>query len=402
LGPRRRPCEWAMAGTAPGPHVGSRRDAPLLWTKTRRSYSRLDECGYIFLGIFLSYCGGGEISRGRFGLSTFSTIRATLDAIGGFKRRSQKQGVIGRASDKHKMDKVDFLPGHPLSYTTTKMRVLRNDIELSTATGFVLKLGQKFVLVTNWHVLSGYNPASGRCLSNTGALPNRIECHVTVSRKLKERGHTGEELYFKPLSIDLFAHENPIWLDDKKGDSQNDYAIIDLANYVPELKEKGVSLRSILGGHITLRRGYSPTRNGLFHKDDLRNIYPSVGAEVFVLGYPRGIANSGIFPIWKRASVASEPQGSVTLGASEYNNVFYIDALTKSGMSGSPVVCLAKPGDHFHSEDGVTVKIKKAESLIVGVYAGRGGVTQEEYELSVGRVWKIGAVERILMQNERL
>jgi len=299
------------------------------------------------------------------------------------------------------MDRVDFLPGHPLSYTTTKIRILRNDIELGTATGFVMKFGQKFALVTNWHVLSGYNPASGRCLSDTGALPNRIECHVAVSRELKEGGHNGVELHFKPLSIDLLVNETPIWIDEKGDGSQNDYATIDLANYVPEIQENGVSLRSILGGRVTFRRGYYPSASGPFHVDNMRSIYPPVGAEVFVLGYPRGIASNGIFPIWKRASVASEPQGSTTLGGSEYNNVFYIDALTKSGMSGSPVVCLAKPGDRFHTDDGVTTEIKEAGPFIVGVYAGRDGVTQEEYELSVGRVWKIGAIERLMMQSAR-
>jgi hypothetical protein len=69
-------------------------------------------------------------------------------------------------------------------------------------------------------------------------------------------------------------------------------------------------------------------------------------------------------------------------------------------MSGSPVVCLAKTGDEFRAEDGVRVSIEKAEPFLLGVYAGRDGVTQEEYELSLGRVWKIGAVEA-LFYNRR-
>src|ERR1700730_4458809 len=87
-------------------------------------------------------------------------------------------------------------------------------------------------------------------------------------------------------------------------------------------------------------------------------------------------------------------------GGTSYKNLFYIDGLTKSGMSGSPVVCLAKPGDEFHTEDGVRVSIEKAEPFLIGVYAGRDGVTQEEYELSLGRVWKISAVEA-LFYNRR-
>lgn len=35
--------------------------------------------------------------------------------------------------------------------------------------------------------------------------------------------------------------------------------------------------------------------------------YAKVGAEVFVLGFPLGLALQGTLPIWKRGSIASEP-----------------------------------------------------------------------------------------------
>lgn len=293
--------------------------------------------------------------------------------------------------------RVKFLPGNPLSYTTTKITVLHDDTELSTATGFVTRVGQKFALVTNWRVLSGLNPIDGTCLSKMGAVPNRIECHVTLSRAINEG--RGEEIYFKPLAIDLTVGERPNWHDDRDGQSQNDYAVIDLAGYIPELGEEGVSLRSIAGGRISFRRGFDPRGKETFNIEDIQSIYPPVGAEVFVLGYPRGVTRTGVFPIWKRGSIASEPQASLTLGGIEYRNVLYIDALTKPGMSGSPVVCLARAGERFCTDDGLTIEIKEAEPFIVGVYAGRDGVTQEEYELSVGRVWKIGAVERLIFKT---
>jgi hypothetical protein len=213
---------------------------------------------------------------------------------------------------------------------------------------------------------------------------------VTVSREIEVDGKKAEQLFFKPLQIGLFSGETPIWRDDREGQLQNDYAVIDLTDFVPELKEDKVTLRHILGGRVTFRRGFTPAQSGVFSPEDLRAIYPTIGSEVFVLGYPRGVASTGLFPIWKRASIASEPQGTISLGGTSYKNVFYIDGLTKSGMSGSPVVCLAKPGDEFHSEDGVRVSSEKAEPFLVGVYAGRDGVTREEYELSLGRVWKIG------------
>jgi hypothetical protein len=269
-------------------------------------------------------------------------------------------------------NRVDLLPGNPLSYTTTRIRVLFDHAELSTATGFIAKVGQKFALVTNWHVLSGCNPIDGTCLSKTGAIPNRIECHATVSRAIREGSGKVEEIYFKPLSIDLIPNSQPIWRDDRNDKSQNDYAVIDLAQYILELKDEGVCLRAIAGGRITLRKGYVPKEEEkVFNIDDVRSFYPAVGTEIFVLGYPRGIMKTGIFPIWKRGSIASEPQASIELNGSEYNNLLYIDALTKLGMSGSPVVCFAQASDHFHTEEGLTVQIKETQPFIVGVYAGR-------------------------------
>jgi hypothetical protein len=193
----------------------------------------------------------------------------------------------------------------------------------------------------------------------------------------------------------------PVWQDDRSDDLQNDYSVIDLTPYLPELREDGCSLRAVLGGRVTPKKDAVFTEGPPFRAEDFCSIYPPVGAEVFVLGYPKGIATNGLFPIWKRGSIASEPQGSISFAGCEYENAFYIDALTKSGMSGSPVVCLCKPGDRLYSEDGTTCEIDVEDTFVVGVYAGREGVTREEYELSLGRVWKIGAVEKLLMNSIR-
>jgi hypothetical protein len=216
-------------------------------------------------------------------------------------------------------------------------------------------------------------------------VPNRIECHVTVSRKFEVDGKPAESLFFKPLQIGLFDEDTPIWIDDREGHSQNDYAIIDLVSFLPELQDDDVSLRHISGGRVTFRRGYAPAPSGAVSRDDVRPLYPMIGAEVFVLGYPRGVTSTGVFPIWKRASIASEPQSSVSLEGTEYNNLFYIDGLTKTGMSGSPVVCLAKPGDEFRSDDDVRVLVKKAEPYLIGVYAGIRTVARSSMENWRGR-----------------
>src|SRR5690242_7246944 len=54
-------------------------------------------------------------------------------------------------------------------------------------------------------------------------------------------------------------------------------------------------------------------------------------AKLFVIGYPQNTEN--FYPIWKSGTIASEPN-LMPLGIP----FFYIDATTRKGMSGSPVV----------------------------------------------------------------
>ena len=292
---------------------------------------------------------------------------------------------------------VQHMPGHAVSYATTKIQVYFNQTILSTASGFVLKFAQKYYLVTNLHVVTGRSPITGICLSRRGGIPNRIECHVSLITPIRESKQTGFITFFKPLDIDLFYDEDmekPIWYDAKTENNQADYCVIPLADYVPELNESGKFIRSIDGGKVTLKR--DAKKKDKTHLDDINYFYPPVGHEVFVVGYPKGISPSGIFPIWKRASLASEPFVALVLDQYTSEEVILVDSLTKAGMSGSPVVCLMKDGDDYFTDDGVVVKGRRDRVLLVGVYAGREGVTNDEAELALGRVWKVEAIEILI------
>jgi hypothetical protein len=145
-----------------------------------------------------------------------------------------------------------------------------------------------------------------------------------------------------------------------------------------------------------LKKGIEPSTDGKHRADQIIHPYPMIGSEVFVLGYPRGLVHTGVFPIWKRGSIASEPQASVSLDGHEYKEMFYVDALTKEGMSGSPVIALGKAGDQFCTDDGGQVSLPKDSTMFVGIYAGRQGITNAEYELSLGRVWKAHEAFKLL------
>lgn len=302
----------------------------------------------------------------------------------------------------NKRPAISFWPGNPLSYTTTLIKCYFNEIYLGPATGFVLKVGSNYGLATNWHVVSGRNAATNACLSSMAALPNRIECHVAVDRKIRRKdGRPSNELFFKPLNIDLYDSDDaPIWLDTRNGENQDDVAVIPLNARVEELSKRNYSVRAIEGGKVAIKRNAPPiTKTSNIPVDAITHVYPGVGAEVFIIGYPRGIASNGIFPIWKRGSIASEPQVGVTLSGVDHETLFYIDALTKAGMSGSPVVFVGSGDDAMFTDDGGAVVKRDAEPYLVGVYAGRDGVTQEEYELSLGRVWKVALVESLFLKN---
>ena len=58
-----------------------------------------------------------------------------------------------------------------------------------------------------------------------------------------------------------------------------------------------------------------------------------VADEVFILGFPYKIGNASQIPIWKRGSVASEPE----LDCDNLPKLF-VDTASRPGMSGSPVI----------------------------------------------------------------
>lgn len=67
--------------------------------------------------------------------------------------------------------------------------------------------------------------------------------------------------------------------------------------------------------------------------ESAENAYARVATEVFMLGYPKGLTLQGSIPVWKPGSIASEPLFAILDGAP----AFFVDALTRDGMSGAPV-----------------------------------------------------------------
>jgi hypothetical protein len=103
-----------------------------------------------------------------------------------------------------------------------------------------------------------------------------------------------------------------------------------------------------------------------------------VGSDVFVLGYPFGIGPAGL-PIWKRGSIASEPQIF-----SETQRYMLVDTASRPGMSGSPVI--RRTWGAHPLESGTLSVGARAATRFVGVYSGRLTST-EPIDAQLGMVW---------------
>ena len=118
-----------------------------------------------------------------------------------------------------------------------------------------------------------------------------------------------------------------------------------------------------------------------------------IGQDVFIIGYPFGLSLAGGLPVWKRASVATEP--AFDLGRLPK---LMIDTASRSGMSGSPVV--RRQYGQYQAEDGGFVVTTGAATKLLGVYSGRI-CADDELKAQLGIVWKADVIEEIISQGVR-
>ena len=270
----------------------------------------------------------------------------------------------------------------PLNLSVVKLTAMFDRTELGPATGFfysaVVNNERQLFLVTNWHVVSGRNTlAPERALLSTGALPNCLRMKL-----LSEFGGDG-----KPHPDQVFHHEKFLSLYDSNGHAvwyqhalmnEVDIAVINIGQ-----EFDGFDVRPI---------------------DEIANFWDmaiSIGDDVLVLGYPLGFSHQLEMPTWKKGCIASEPHVEV-VGA---NGRIVIDATTRSGMSGSPVIVKAKT--HYLTEGG-TVVMRPNASRLLGVYSSRpvlaapaNSMDESDRRAEVGYVYKSGLVEQIIRNGVR-
>jgi hypothetical protein len=115
----------------------------------------------------------------------------------------------------------------------------------------------------------------------------------------------------------------------------------------------------------------------------------SMGSDAFILGYPFGIS-LGTFPIWKRGSIATEPD---LAGAAGNPHFFLLDTASRPGMSGSPVILRTVSAAAM--ERGNLTLSTGTNTRLIGVYSGRLPAN-EPLDAQLGMVWPISLAEEIV------
>lgn len=232
----------------------------------------------------------------------------------------------------------------PLSATSLRVVPKFNEIELASATAFTVTCGKQSYLITNWHVVTGRDPDTDQCLDKKhAAVPN------TLSVRFHAQGKLG---VWRAVDLPLFDEEGTkVWIEHPLG------KLIDVV---------AIPLNTVLGIDI------HPLGLELADVD----MVPMPAMPVSVIGYPLGLTAGESWPIWKTGHIASDPDIDFESG----RPAFLIDATTRSGMSGSPVVLRL---DSYRKMNGTQVLAGGVATRFMGVYAGR---IHDDSE--IGRVWR--------------
>lgn len=256
-----------------------------------------------------------------------------------------------------------------MSWVPVKLKPSRDGKRLSVATGFFYEHDGRTFLVTNYHVVSGRHPETDEILDPNGICPDSLV--LGVATEVDNYGVSGAQLIqWKWLTLPLLtagASRKPTWTEHPQHGRRFDVVAMPLSGLedtrITPANAKSLGLERI-------------------------RVYPSMDA--FVLGYPRGMSGGAHFPIWKRATIATEPDIDLH-GLPQ----FYIDTATREGMSGSPVY--AQEVGYWLPEgetDQSKASIGKGRRF-VGVYSGRLGA-EDEFKAQLGIVWKESALISLL------
>ncbi len=242
---------------------------------------------------------------------------------------------------------IDSLSTHSLLIET-----YFNDVKLAQATGFIVNKDDESYLITNFHILAGRDPLTFD--------PVHPSCGIPDSVKILH--HYGANFgSWKFFSYSLKDKNNrPLWIEHPS------IKHVDLVALPIKIQDANIK---ILPFNLSLAN---------------TDLIPAPAMPICVIGFPLGITSGGAWPIWKTGHIATDPDLDYDSRPS-----FLIDATTREGMSGSPVVIRLNGG--FNTRSGNMILAGGFTTKFLGVYSGRINDDAE-----IGRVWRPHLINEIL------
>ncbi len=238
----------------------------------------------------------------------------------------------------------------PLSVVSLLVQTLSGDRYTGVATGFVVRRGSSQYLITNWHVLSGRDPDTNRPTDPSGQVPDTIRVPHHVAGQLGSWATRDERLYGDD--------GEPRWLEHPRG---------------REVDVVALELRSLDSAVTTY-----PMDLALAESD----VAALPGMPVSIIGFPFGLRIAGALPVWKTGHIASDPDVDF-----QGRHAFLIDATTREGMSGSPVV-IRGLGSYLMKGGGMA--LASSATRFLGVYSA------QVVEMELGLVWRPSSISEII------
>ena len=265
---------------------------------------------------------------------------------------------------------------HPLTAATIQLQMMGGDEAISVATGFLWEEGGQEHLVTNWHNVTGVNPLTGAALDKKyGARPDFVQLPLMT---------TGFGLSWTIKAPLYDAQGGARWRIHPVAGEQVDIAVLPLDQAMLTPSDPRIS-----------RLAFP------MNKQDLQSLKVQVSEDLFVIGFPQGLHQNGM-PIWKRASLASEP---AMFRDQRNHRQLLIDCASRKGMSGSPVIAIHR--STIRRSDGV-VEFSNGEGIdFLGIYSGRLVDKEEDrffddfIAAQIGIVWPRALVERVVKHGVR-
>lgn len=260
------------------------------------------------------------------------------------------------------------------SRRSVPLKIRMSGHEIGTATGFFWRATDGFYLISNWHVFSGRNTRNFQSLYQPYS---EIPDEIIYPRYVYDADPT--QVDWLSISINDESRSVTKWLEHPVFGSGVDIGALKIADRWDLPGAKG--LKSVTWEAGQTRGSLSKQLiSGIEYFGPRREM----GDDLFVIGFPLGTQQTGHFPIWKRASVASEMD--FLIGGKP---AFLIDTAGRPGMSGSPVVFIEKT-------DPVSMGlIRSRKATFMGIYSGRH-IGEKDFEAQLGIIWREELINEVI------